>query len=336
MSANDGLLQCYNFGCGQKYKPEENADDSCCHHTGSPVFHDALKGWSCCKKRTTDFTEFLNIKGCQLAKHSNIKPVSEEKPVEVDEPKIQETPKPIVPPKAERKSFHSNLVDLVPTIAESLKKQLDTLESKKKSTGVDGVEIGEACKNRGCSVKYEGPETNKTVCVYHEGYPIFHEGIKYWSCCPKYYSDFEAMLKHAGCAKGEHVWIKKNTTNVNCRWDYFQTGSHVIMSIYAKNYSTTLSKIQLAPLQLNIKLVFEEGDSSCFDLNLELCEACNVKESNVTMFGTKVEIKLKKHSPGTWKDLHVAINKQNVPESNETSSEPKITKGIESVDLSDL
>ena len=35
--------------------------DSCHYHPGVPVFHDALKGWSCCKKRSTDFTEFLNI-----------------------------------------------------------------------------------------------------------------------------------------------------------------------------------------------------------------------------------------------------------------------------------
>ena len=35
--------------------------DSCAHHPGVPVFHDAYKGWSCCKKKCTDFTEFLNI-----------------------------------------------------------------------------------------------------------------------------------------------------------------------------------------------------------------------------------------------------------------------------------
>lgn len=35
--------------------------ESCRHHSGEPVFHDAYKGWSCCKKKCTDFTEFLNI-----------------------------------------------------------------------------------------------------------------------------------------------------------------------------------------------------------------------------------------------------------------------------------
>jgi hypothetical protein len=38
--------------------------DSCTFHPGAPFFHDAYKGWSCCKKKCTDFTEFLNIKVC--------------------------------------------------------------------------------------------------------------------------------------------------------------------------------------------------------------------------------------------------------------------------------
>lgn len=94
-----GSLLCYNRGCGQRFNAEENADgmglpyfcgtyclkfkilyvysknnvfityfyllelvDACLHHPGAPFFHDAYKGWSCCKKKCTDFTEFLNIK----------------------------------------------------------------------------------------------------------------------------------------------------------------------------------------------------------------------------------------------------------------------------------
>lgn len=36
------------------------------------MFHDAYKGWSCCNKKSVDFTEFLNIKGCTKSKHSNV------------------------------------------------------------------------------------------------------------------------------------------------------------------------------------------------------------------------------------------------------------------------
>jgi len=57
---------------------------SCQHHPGGPIFHDALKGWSCCKKRSTDFTEFLNIPGCSFGRHSNIKPLETEKQAKID------------------------------------------------------------------------------------------------------------------------------------------------------------------------------------------------------------------------------------------------------------
>ena len=55
--------------------------DVCVFHPGVPVFHDAmkvrlcilllfiyfsLKGWSCCKKRCIDFTDFLNIPVSEL------------------------------------------------------------------------------------------------------------------------------------------------------------------------------------------------------------------------------------------------------------------------------
>uniref|UniRef100_A0A674IAF7 Integrin subunit beta 1 binding protein 2 n=1 Tax=Terrapene triunguis TaxID=2587831 RepID=A0A674IAF7_9SAUR len=66
-------LLCYNKGCGQRFDADKNSEDSCVYHPGVPIFHDVLKGWSCCKKRTTDFSEFLSIKGCSTGKHSWIK-----------------------------------------------------------------------------------------------------------------------------------------------------------------------------------------------------------------------------------------------------------------------
>ena len=54
------------------------------------MFHDALKGWSCCSRRSTDFTEFLNIPGCTNGRHSNEKPPEPEKKpaAEVDCPEV--------------------------------------------------------------------------------------------------------------------------------------------------------------------------------------------------------------------------------------------------------
>jgi len=58
-------IPCNNRGCGKRYNPEKNTPDSteCVFHPGAPFFHDAYKGWSCCNKKCTDFTEFLNVPG---------------------------------------------------------------------------------------------------------------------------------------------------------------------------------------------------------------------------------------------------------------------------------
>uniref|UniRef100_A0A914NMQ7 Malate dehydrogenase, cytoplasmic n=1 Tax=Meloidogyne incognita TaxID=6306 RepID=A0A914NMQ7_MELIC len=83
------LKFCYNKGCGAKFNPDENKEDSCTFHPGPPYFHDAYKIWKCCNKKSTDFTAWLNFEGCTRGPHNPVKP---------DVPKIQQTQ-----PKAEEK-----------------------------------------------------------------------------------------------------------------------------------------------------------------------------------------------------------------------------------------
>lgn len=45
------LIYCYNMGCGQKFHPDKNFQDSCTYHPGPPYFHDAYKIWKCCEKK---------------------------------------------------------------------------------------------------------------------------------------------------------------------------------------------------------------------------------------------------------------------------------------------
>ena len=74
-----GLL-CYNRGCGKTFNPRDNPPDSqdCIHHPGAPFFHETYKGWTCCNKKSTDFTEFLNTPGCARGRHSREKPIEPE------------------------------------------------------------------------------------------------------------------------------------------------------------------------------------------------------------------------------------------------------------------
>lgn len=191
--------------------------DACLHHPGNPVFHDAYKGWSCCNKKTVDFTEFLNIKGCTYGKHSNVKPPEPEKPKNEEIPDVVETkvPAPIPEPRAlKRPSYEVKRTRITPIVAPGLKKAIDALvPTSKKASAVASdsseIPIGTMCKNSGCKVSYESPASNSTHCAYHPGTPIFHEGIKYWSCCKRKATDFTAFLNQVGCARGTHKWINE-------------------------------------------------------------------------------------------------------------------------------
>ena len=63
--------------------------------------------------------------------------------------------------------------------------------------------VGWKCCRSGCTAEYKGPESNAEVCFYHPGAPIFHEGMKFWSCCERKTTDFTAFLNQAGCTKAD-------------------------------------------------------------------------------------------------------------------------------------
>ena len=43
----DGKYACANKGCKTRYFSEdENSDIACQYHSGEPIFHDLMKGWS--------------------------------------------------------------------------------------------------------------------------------------------------------------------------------------------------------------------------------------------------------------------------------------------------
>ncbi|XP_044762492.1 cysteine and histidine-rich domain-containing protein [Coccinella septempunctata] len=330
------LLQCYNRGCGQKFDPNDNKKDSCRHHPGDPFFHDAYKGWSCCNKKCTDFTEFLNIKGCTVSFHSNVKPPEPEKAktVEVDVNEVIEV-KPIVPNLLPRPPFDTPMAEMKPDIAPSLKQQVFNKKAEEKGTS-DTIAVGTACKNGGCKHTYLGPQSNDSNCIYHPGYPVFHEGLKFWSCCKKRTTDFQSFLDQVGCEEGNHLWKKEvsDKSKVNCRWDYHQTASHVIVTIYAKQYDVEKSIVQLNPIRLNANLVFPE-DNTSFLLDIELKGIIDIEKSKLTMYGTKVEVSLKKAEPGSWPRLEVPRSTQCDPEID-GDTDKDITPMVEAVDLSDL
>ncbi|XP_023167500.1 cysteine and histidine-rich domain-containing protein [Drosophila hydei] len=308
------MEQCYNRGCGQLFDPVTNSDDSCRHHPGAPFFHDAYKGWSCCNKKSVDFTEFLNIQGCTLGKHSNIKPPEPEKPAkDKDEDKTVEV-KVRAPIKESlpRPAIETPFTVLQPTVASALKDTIDALKvgnaaAPVATTGSDGaVAVGTICKNNGCTYSYTSTSSDFGECTYHPGVPIFHEGLKFWSCCQKRTSDFAQFMAQKGCVYGQHKFTKDDDDKkvVQCRYDWHQTASNVVVAVYAKKYHYAESVVEVNPIRLHVMLVFPEQENAKFDLDLELRGIINVQKASVQMFGTKVEITLPKLEPGSWSNLN--------------------------------
>ncbi|XP_011633834.1 cysteine and histidine-rich domain-containing protein [Pogonomyrmex barbatus] len=340
MSQETDLLHCYHRGCGKKFDPNNNKDDDCVHHPGQPVFHDAYKGWSCCNKKCTDFTEFLNIKGCTKSKHSNVKP-SEPKKLPVDKCNVDEVIQVTAKPLSnetflKRPPFDAPQVTLSPTISPALLEQIKGLTALKNDKSRDSVvQIGQTCKNNACKGIFTGPASNEEICNYHPGSPIFHEGMKYWSCCQKKTTEFSSFLEQLGCSQGNHVWFSTDMgKKAQCRMDWHQAGSFIVVSIFAKKYLPSQSVVKLNPIHLTVDLFFIE-ENSRYNLDIELTGIVNVEESNVNMLPTKVEIKLKKAEPGSWTKLDVP-RKTNPKSSENNESVLNLNTQIEAVDLSDL
>lgn len=327
------LLLCYNKGCGHKYKPEDNKEGACQHHPGGPIFHDALKGWSCCKKRSTDFTEFLNIPGCSFGLHNNVKPPEPDKQAKVEDGDIVSTPQPVVIRPAqpsERPSENEKMIRLPASVADSLKQALEKALKEMKLEEANPINVegkvakGTSCKNKGCTSVYEGEESDSDTCVYHPGVPIFHEGMKYWSCCQRKTTDFNSFLSQGGCNTGEHVWIAKDgeEKKVACRLDWHQTGTHVTISVFAKMADPTKTWVEVNKVASKVNIVFEGGKSN-FQKDIVLKGVIDPTKSSIKLLGTKVEINLKKLEPGSWSSLEFTLPPTQAPPSTaESSNQP--------------
>ena len=61
------------------------------------------------------------------------------------------------------------------------------------------------CQRKGCQKQFLLCDNCETACLYHRGHPIFHDAVKFWSCCAeKKCYDFDEFLAVTGCAFGFH------------------------------------------------------------------------------------------------------------------------------------
>ncbi|KAH6918718.1 HSP20-like chaperone [Coprinopsis sp. MPI-PUGE-AT-0042] len=59
------------------------------------------------------------------------------------------------------------------------------------------------CTRKGCGKEFS-TDNNKDVCTFHAGAPVFHEGLKSWSCCKDFNKpvlDFDEFMGIPGCTE---------------------------------------------------------------------------------------------------------------------------------------
>ncbi|XP_065838237.1 cysteine and histidine-rich domain-containing protein 1-like [Oscarella lobularis] len=308
------LNRCYNRGCGKTYSDDDNHEKACRFHPGDPFFHDAYKGWNCCQKKSVDFTEFLNIPGCTVSFHSNVKPPEAEKPAKEKamasgevlsvgtEKRMDKSPI----EREERPSDDLPMMSIKSSVGSTLKSALTRFKAQANDQGTraDVESKPLVCTNRGCG-KSQLDVSDEDVCVYHPGFPIFHEGMKYWSCCQHKTSDFDQFLKQKECAKGDHKWASaKEAAKIlsPCRYDFFQSGGWVTLCIYAKNALPDETRFDANSTVLKAHVVYEFGQKSV-DYSWNLFGVIDPQKSSASLLGTKIELKLKKASATNWRTL---------------------------------
>ena len=50
---------------------------------------------------------------------------------------------------------------------------------------------------------YADESSNDTECVYHPGQPVFHEGLKFWTCCQRRTTDFQVSVDEKPNARNQ-------------------------------------------------------------------------------------------------------------------------------------
>ncbi|KAJ4793704.1 Cysteine and histidine-rich domain-containing protein RAR1 [Rhynchospora pubera] len=64
------------------------------------------------------------------------------------------------------------------------------------------------CQRFGCDATFTEEDNADDSCRYHPSGPIFHDGMKEWSCCKQRSHDFSLFLAIPGCKTGKHTTEK--------------------------------------------------------------------------------------------------------------------------------
>jgi len=112
------------------------------------------------------------------------------------------------------------------------------------------------------------------------------------------------------------------------RHEWYQTNTHIIITIFAKNVQKSDCTIDLQEKSMSASIKL--SDASEFQLNFDLFDKIVPSQSTTTYMSTKIEIKLKKANQFRWKDLegtgeNIPTPVQQPQTTNSTNSQASVT-----------
>ncbi|KAL9237245.1 hypothetical protein vseg_011819 [Gypsophila vaccaria] len=217
MTEEVAKLRCQRIGCDAVFTADDNPDGSCRYHSSVPRFHDGMKEWSCCKKRSHDFSLFLEIPGCTTGKHTTEKPVIT---------KAAPTPRNFTPTPAPatgngtvassrescsrcRQGFFCSDHGSNPS-PKLVEKKIATPASEgpvvtnTPARKIVGITEPQTCKNKGCGETFKEIDNHENACNYHPGPAVFHDRMRGWKCCDVHVKEFDEFMSIPPCTKGWH------------------------------------------------------------------------------------------------------------------------------------
>lgn len=216
MSGEVVKLRCQRIGCDATFTPDNNPEGSCVFHDSGPIFHDGMKEWSCCKKKSHDFSLFLELPGCKTGKHTTEKPVLTK--TAPSPRKYAPAPSPVPGPAPAqssretcsrcRQGFFCSDHGSQPNAKQVNSQAVAATEGAENVSAaprrIIGINEPQICKNKGCGQTFKEINNHDTACNYHPGPAIFHDRMRGWKCCDVHVKEFDEFMSIPPCTKGWH------------------------------------------------------------------------------------------------------------------------------------
>ncbi|KAL3524199.1 hypothetical protein ACH5RR_017033 [Cinchona calisaya] len=183
-------LRCQSIGCAAVFSEDDNPDDSCTYHD-APIFHDGIKEWSCCKKRSHDFSSFLEIPGSIRTMLQARKLVQGVDGFLCSDHGSQGR---------DLNSKATNTVGVASSESDSPSQEFHPPPVKK----IIDINQPLTCKNKGCGKAFKEKDNHDTACSYHPGSAVFHDRMRGWKCCDIHVKEFDEFMTIPPCTQGWH------------------------------------------------------------------------------------------------------------------------------------